>query len=172
MHRKGVPPSTGPLAVIAVFTRRRWRCLGRTDPLKAAASLVANWTDETPACLRPAHVSLYGSIARGNAGPESDIDLLVVRANGVSRSDLKWAERRVVLILAVEGGTGRRLDLAELGGDELEDFAVFSPCLAEAVCEEGLTLHGPPLGDMPATSRKPTNRMPVMPLAMDASMLP
>lgn len=123
-------------------------CLGKTDPLEAAASLVARWIDETPACLRPAHVSLYGSIARGNAGPESDIDLLVVRASGVSRSDLRWAERRVVLILAVEGGTGRSLDLAELAGDELEDFAVFNPRLAEAVCEEGLTLHGPPLGDI------------------------
>ena len=30
----------------------------------------------------------------------------------------------------------------------LEDFAVFSPRLAEAACEDGLTLHGPALGDI------------------------
>ncbi len=122
--------------------------LGRTDQREVAASLVARWIDEIPTPLRPFHVSLYGSVARGDAGPSSDIDLLVVRAIGVGRSDPIWAALRVDLILAVERGAGRSLDLAELGLEELSDFAVSSPRLAESVCEEGIPLHGPALGEI------------------------
>ena len=56
------------------------------------------------------------------------------------------------LILAVERASGHNLDLAELGADELADFAVFSPRLAEAVCEEGVTLHGPALSNIYAST--------------------
>ena len=110
--------------------------------------MVIEWLKPAPEHVRPVHVSLYGSLSRGDAVPASDVDLLVVRPAGLCRSSPLWAEQRVRLYLAIERGTRRALDLAELGLTELGDFALFNPRLAETVCEEGVTLYGPDLAEL------------------------
>ena len=41
----------------------------------------------TVECVHPLRIVLFGSAARGELGPDSDLDLLVVVANGVDRLD-------------------------------------------------------------------------------------
>lgn len=47
------------------------------------------------------HASLFGSLARGEAGSESDIDVLVARASHVSDTEPMWQEKLVNLEEAV-----------------------------------------------------------------------
>jgi predicted nucleotidyltransferase len=49
-----------------------------TPQSKALRNLVPSILDEIVATADPARVILFGSVARGEAGPESDLDLLVV----------------------------------------------------------------------------------------------
>ncbi|MGE3271225.1 MAG: nucleotidyltransferase family protein [Chloroflexota bacterium] len=58
--------------------------------------------------LRGAHnVRVFGSVVRGQAGPESDVDLLVDMEPGSSALDLSE------LILDLEEALGRRVDVVE-----------------------------------------------------------
>jgi hypothetical protein len=52
---------------------------------------------------------LIGSVARGEAGPNSDIDLLVTWAEGTSLLD------HAALVLELESLLGRRVDIASDG---------------------------------------------------------
>jgi len=49
-----------------------------TPESEALRKLVPSILDEVVATVDPARVILFGSVARGEAGPESDLDLLVV----------------------------------------------------------------------------------------------
>lgn len=42
--------------------------------------------------LPPAAAAVFGSAARGDGGPESDIDVFLVRPDGVEQDDAPWAE--------------------------------------------------------------------------------
>jgi predicted nucleotidyltransferase len=54
-------------------------------------------------------VRLIGSVARGEAGPHSDIDLLVTWAEGTSLLD------HAALVLELESLLGRKVDIASDG---------------------------------------------------------
>ena len=56
------------------------------------------------------HVRVFGSVARGDAGPASDVDLVVRMANGRSLFDLIGFKLDVELLL------GRRVDVLSEGG--------------------------------------------------------
>lgn len=55
-------------------------------------------------------LAAFGSVARGDAGPDSDIDLLVRAPRGTSSFDF------VAFHTLVEGVVGRKVDLIEYGG--------------------------------------------------------
>jgi len=50
----------------------------RPHPVMSAALVPPELLDPVLAYFRPRRVILFGSVARGEAGPDSDIDLLVV----------------------------------------------------------------------------------------------
>src|SRR5258707_12671438 len=50
----------------------------RKSPVMTAALVPPELLDPVVAYFRPRRVILFGSVARGEAGPDSDIDLLVV----------------------------------------------------------------------------------------------
>ena len=70
---------------------------------------------------RFAGVVLYGSYARGEAGPDSDVDVLVVLNGPVNR----WAEigQLVDVAIEVEDGTGEMLSLLARSADDVEAAA-------------------------------------------------
>jgi len=67
---------------------------------------------------RFAGLVLYGSYARGNAGPDSDVDLLVLLDGPVDR----WAEIRrfVALVQDLEAETGEVLSLVAVDRDDVD----------------------------------------------------
>lgn len=93
---------------------------------------IASW-EIVPRCA-----AVFGSVARGQAGPDSDLDLLVVRPSEVDEEDTTWTSQLGSLQHSATAWTGNDARIVELGEDEL---AQAEPLLAEIV-EEGIALSG------------------------------
>jgi predicted nucleotidyltransferase len=85
------------------------------EPLLALASLrgrlVQRLTAELEGWPQLAGAWLFGSMARGDGGPDSDIDLLLVAEATVDDED--WVERTAALTGQVRSWTGNRVHLVE-----------------------------------------------------------
>jgi hypothetical protein len=88
--------------------------------------------------LGAAAVVLFGSAARGEAGSESDLDLLVIRPAGVDDDNPVWRGQIRDLESAATAWTGNDARVIEFGADEL---AQEEPVLDTAVAD-GVELHG------------------------------
>ena len=64
--------------------------------------------------LQPLHVSVFGSTARGDGDSNSDIDLLVIRPDGVRPEDERWRAQLDNLAEAITRWSGNHAGLAEL----------------------------------------------------------
>jgi predicted nucleotidyltransferase len=98
----------------AVYIRRQWRLLG---------ALLEELRKQPNVRL----AVLFGSLARGGQGPDSDLDLLV-------RLRRDTAERRAELVDALEAAGGRRVQLVSLAQAEE------APLLLADVVREGRVL--------------------------------
>lgn len=103
------------------------------DRLRTA---IAAWT---PA---PVAAVLFGSAARGEAGADSDLDLLVIRPSAVDPDDDRWRAQLTELAERATAWSGNDARVLEYGEEEL-DFREPEPVLAQAL-HEGLALHGRP----------------------------
>jgi len=83
---------------------------------------------------------LFGSVARGEAGPASDLDLLVVRRSDVREGAEAWQRQLAALELEAGDATGNDARILEYGERELADADV-RPLVAEAL-RGGIELFG------------------------------
>jgi hypothetical protein len=74
----------------------------RARLLERIRGTVAAWP------IAPLHVSLFGSAARRDGDSESDIDVLLVRPDGVGEDDEAWESQVGTLRAAVGSWTGNR----------------------------------------------------------------
>jgi predicted nucleotidyltransferase len=82
--------------------------------------------------VRPIHASMFGSAARGDGSPESDIDILLVRPDEYDEDESPWADQLDRLRESVPMWTGNhchvfQLDVARLG----EHVGVTDPLIDE-----------------------------------------
>ena len=92
---------------VDVLTTMRGRLMERI------AQSVAGWT------IRPAHLSVFGSMARGDGGPGSDIDLLLVRPDEVDPLNPEWDAQVGNLREAIQTWTGNYASFMEQSQAEL-----------------------------------------------------
>ena len=97
---------------------------------------VAAWSDV------PVAVVLFGSTARGEAGPSSDVDLLIVRPLDVAVDDRHWAHAVATLAEHVQLWTGSACDVLEYDPVELERLTRGGDPLVDALLRDGVTLAG------------------------------
>jgi predicted nucleotidyltransferase len=89
----------------------------------------------------PALVFLFGSVARGDAGPDSDLDLFVVRKPmSVRARESAWQEQLVELESEATAWTGNEARTVEYERRDLTEPAVRE--LAEEVLEDGIAIYG------------------------------
>ncbi len=102
------------LAPVVLAAARAYRTLveGLTDVVG----------DLTP---RPVHAALFGSVARRQAGPDSDVDCVLVWSNEVS--DEAVAEAEDTVRSYVERSTGNRCQIVSYRADEYDSLAETSP---------------------------------------------
>ena len=91
--------------------------------------------------IRPSLAVLFGSFARGDAGRESDLDLLLVRPQGCDTDDATWRDQVASLEAAASAWTGNDARVLEYGEAEARRLGRSEPVLAEAA-SEGVELAG------------------------------
>jgi DNA-binding transcriptional ArsR family regulator len=126
--------------------------LNREHLAAAAAELLADLRGELLHRIRdaidawsiePAHLSLFGSAARGDGDSSSDIDVFVVRRKAVERQDPLWREQLDLLIWQIERWTGNPARIAEVGQAEIARLREDRPALADALRTDAISLVGP-----------------------------
>lgn len=89
----------------------------------------------------PVHVSVFGSFARREAGPDSDIDLLVV-VPAPPADDTGWSDQLQDLADRVLSWTGNRLECLTFTVDELHAVAARDEPIVESFRDHAVTLRG------------------------------
>lgn len=103
--------------------------------------------------IAPAHVSIFGSAARGDGGTRSDIDLFVVRPAGVPEDDPRWRARLERLSQCVHAWTGNHLGLSEVSAANLRRLRRERPPIVEELRRDAMTLAGPAPAELLGTTR-------------------
>lgn len=103
---------------------------------------VADW--DPPAT----HVSVFGSAARGEGDAASDIDILVVRPEGLSSEDSRWRAQVAEIAERVRLWTGNHAGIAEIGESDLPGLARERPALADNLRADAVTITGPNVSEL------------------------
>jgi len=91
---------------------------------------------------QPEAIILFGSAARGTMGPDSDLDLLVIKA-GAHRRQLAQAIYRRML------GLGQAVDVVVMTPEDVQRYRHCTGMVVEPALREGRTIYGtwpPPSG--------------------------
>jgi len=96
--------------------------------------LLGSW--ECPARV----VLLFGSVARGEAGPTSDLDVLIIRRRGCDPDSAPWRAQLLDLQQSATAWSGNDTRLLEYGEDELAEGRI-ERVLQDAV-RDGIELFG------------------------------
>lgn len=114
----------------------------RTTLVERIREVLAGWEPEA------VQASLFGSAARGDGTTDGDIDLLVVRPDGVDRDDRRWRDQSDLLAGRVERWTGNRVAISELDEAGVRRMARDRAPIVEELRADAIRLHGPELRDL------------------------
>jgi predicted nucleotidyltransferase len=89
----------------------------------------------------PTLAALFGSVARGEAGPRSDIDILVVRPRDTDADAAAWRDQITDLQSRATAMTGNDTHIIERSAAEIVRLGGSEPVLA-AIGREGIELFG------------------------------
>lgn len=119
---------------------RQHVCAEAIELLVEARSQLISWLQEAIASweVAPRCAVVFGSVARNQAGPDSDLDLLVVRPLQVHEEDASWQSQLGSLQRSATAWSGNDARIVELAEGEL---ALAEPLLSEVV-REGIALFG------------------------------
>ena len=92
----------------------------------------------------PVFAALFGSAARGDMRPDSDVDLFLARPDGVDLDDDGWATQRDDLIADATAWTGNDTRPLEYGDSETRRALRRGEPALEAIRTEGIHLAGSP----------------------------
>jgi predicted nucleotidyltransferase len=114
--------------------------------IEGLASLPAQVLDRLRDAIRrwehpPTLVVLFGSVARGEATPESDLDLLVVRPTSCEADEPAWQDQLSTLQMLASAWTGNDARVLEFGEQELTGGEPQQVVLADAA-RDGIELYG------------------------------
>jgi predicted nucleotidyltransferase len=107
------------------------------------------------------HVSAFGSAARGDGDERSDIDLMVVRPEGVASDESGWEAQIDDLRKLVRAWTGNLAQIVELDREELRRAAARGERLVDEVRRDGIGLMGVPFASL--APERPARRRAVKP---------
>jgi predicted nucleotidyltransferase len=111
----------------------------RGELLRRLREAIAKWE---PA---PVHASMFGSAARADGDTSSDIDLLVIRPDGVDAEDARWRDQVHALSESLHVWTGNHAGISELAETELAQLRRNPPPVLEDVRADGIDLAGVPV---------------------------
>jgi predicted nucleotidyltransferase len=92
--------------------------------------------------VAPASVMLFGSAARRDGDADSDVDVLLVRLDGVDADDEAWAQQRHELAQTIEKWTGNAVQVLELSTTEMAKAVRRKEPLVSELQADGVILAG------------------------------
>ena len=92
--------------------------------------------------LAPVAVLMFGSAARGDAGPHSDIDILVARPDAVDVDNESWQKQLSDLSLSVTSWSGNDCRILEYSRSELTGLVVSGARLVVELRSDSLVIAG------------------------------
>ena len=101
--------------------------------------LLEQMTEAIVQAVAPEQIVLFGSRARGNAGPYSDVDLLVVTAEGFGRHRSRIKE--ITRITKAVGGFGMPTDILLYSQQEVEDWKGSRNHVTTRALQEGKVIY-------------------------------
>lgn len=104
--------------------------------VRRLAAVLEGWT------LRPCHASLFGSAARGDGDTSSDIDIFLVRPQGLEAEAPAWRSAVDELSTAVLTWTGNRAGISEVSLEDVRRLIHERPPIVDNLERDGLTLIG------------------------------
>jgi len=122
----------------------------RSALLGRIAGDVAAWP------IAPAHVSVFGSAARGDGDAASDIDLLIVHPEQVDTLD-RWDEQVDRLRERVHVWTGNRCQTVDIGRPRLWEHVRARDPIVAAWLADGVLVFGDPLEQLVGPPLSPEN---------------
>lgn len=107
---------------------------------------VGKFAEELP--VPPASVVVFGSFARGEGDRFSDIDAVIVRPVGVSTDDPTWQRSMDTWRAQVQSLTGNRVEVVELGADEVSGRLGDRQPMWRDIERDGITVFGADLDEL------------------------
>jgi predicted nucleotidyltransferase len=107
-----------------------------TDPLLQQDARLREVIERLVRAYRPERIYLFGSMARGEAGPDSDYDLMLIVPD-----DADVERRRSGLAYRALRGTGTAADVLVSTRSRFESRARVAASLPATVLREGRLLH-------------------------------
>ncbi|TMK53388.1 MAG: hypothetical protein E6G66_02065 [Actinobacteria bacterium] len=101
----------------------------------------------------PVSVILFGSFARGEAGADSDIDVVVVRPAAVAEEDEAWASGLEAWRQQARRITGNRIEIIEVSQRKIARLLKGREPLWSDVASDGLVIFGRPLSELTVERR-------------------
>jgi Nucleotidyltransferase domain len=98
--------------------------------------------------ITPLHASMFGSAARGDGDARSDIDLFLVRPEGVSAEDAQWRAQLDRLAICIRRWTGNHAGIADIGADELRGLERAERPILQELRKDSITLYGPAVEEL------------------------
>ena len=107
-------------------------------------NLLSRITEQVSTWLVPAQtVAVFGSLARGEGGTDSDVDLLLVREDDLTDERSRtWAGQVDSLVAAVEAWTGNRAQPYDISLTELRAHVDAGEPIVQSWRREAVTLSG------------------------------
>lgn len=90
----------------------------------------------------PATAWLFGSAARGDGTDSSDIDIAVVRPEGLDADELVWSAQLVEFSDAIARWTGNETNVIEYSESEISELHRAGEPILESIQAEGIRLAG------------------------------
>lgn len=96
----------------------------------------------------PLHASVFGSAARGDGGPDSDVDVFLVRPGDVEEDDEEWQRLVEILSRSIFKLTGNHAGIAEVGEQDLQRLRRDRPAIVNSLRADAVGLAGVPLREL------------------------
>lgn len=103
--------------------------------------------------IAPAHVSIFGSAARGDGDTRSDIDIFIVRPAGVAEDDPGWREQLGQVSDHIHDWTGNHAAISEVSAADVRRLRRERPPVVDELRLDAITLTGPTPAEFLGTSK-------------------
>lgn len=103
--------------------------------------------------IQPVHASLFGSVARGDGVPDSDVDIFVVRPAAVDSEDPTWSDQLADLSDLVFASAGNRASIIDFAEQDIGQTLDENPPVLDELRGDAIDLAGISLRELLGRAR-------------------